>query len=185
MLTASGLSVLVESFDPAGDDLAEKSRELVLGLLRHTPEPFSRHQFTPGHITSTACVLHPDRRRFLIIHHKRLDRWLFPGGHVEPDDGTVWASARREAEEETGILLAPSDEPAIAGIDVHGIPGKRSGKLDEPYHLHHDLIVALAAVSDRIRVTSETKGVAWCLPGDAPRYGLPAPILRAVTRALR
>ena len=34
-----------------------KSRELVLQLLEHTPAPFSREQFQPGHVTCTGLVL--------------------------------------------------------------------------------------------------------------------------------
>src|SRR5258707_15247764 len=99
-----------------------KSRELVLMLLRHSPAPYSRDQFTPGHMTATACVLHPEGGRFLLVHHKRLDRWLFPGGHVEVEDAAIWDTSRREAVEETGVLLGP-EAPFLVGMDVHGIPG--------------------------------------------------------------
>jgi len=75
----------------------EKSRQLILALLEHTPAPFSRDQFHPGHITCTALVLDPDGRRVLLVHHHRLRRWLLPGGHVEASDVTLGDAARREA----------------------------------------------------------------------------------------
>ena len=156
-----------------------KSRELVLLLLRHTRAPFSRSQFTPGHMTATACVLHPDGDRFLLVHHKRLDRWLFPGGHVEAEDAAIWDTARREAVEETGVSLA-SETPWLVGIDVHGIPGKKH----EPYHLHHDMIFWFRATADALVVTEETRAVVWCSPSEFDRYGLPVSIRECVARAL-
>ena len=99
-----------------------KSRELILMLLECTADPFSRHQFTPGHITCTGLVLAPDGERILLIHHRRLDRWLLPGGHVEPEDAEIWDAARREVIEETGAQLLPDSTPPLAGLDVHGIP---------------------------------------------------------------
>lgn len=155
-----------------------KSRELVLMLLQYSPKPYSRQQFTPGHMTSTACVLHPEGGRFLLVHHKRLDRWLFPGGHVEEEDSAIWDTARREAVEETGVVLA-SETPVLAGMDVHGIPGKKQ----EPYHLHHDLIFCFRAQSDSFQVTEETRAVAWCTPAEFDHYALPSSIRECVTRS--
>src|SRR5690606_7888674 len=34
----------------------------------------------PGHVTGSAWVVSPDRRRCLLVHHAKLDRWLQPGG---------------------------------------------------------------------------------------------------------
>ena len=155
-----------------------KSRDLVLMLLRHTPAPYSREQFMPGHITATACVLHPDGRRFLLVHHKRLDRWLFPGGHVEKEDAAIWDTARREAVEETGVLLSPQI-PKLIGIDVHGIPGKKH----EPYHLHHDLVFCFRALADAFVASEETRAVAWCSAAELDRYQLPASIRECVARS--
>ena len=73
---------MLQAFDCSGDDLAAKSRELSLMLLAHSEYPFSRRQFTPGHITCTAAVLDPNRERVLLMLHHRLLRWLLPGGHV-------------------------------------------------------------------------------------------------------
>lgn len=176
MIDRAGLIALVEGFsDPAAD----KSRELVLMLLRCSDAPFSRRQHAPGHITATACVAHPSDEAVLLIHHRRLDRWLLPGGHVEAEDAEAFATARREAEEETGVVLT-ADPPRLVGIDVHGIPS--NGK--EPYHLHHDLIVAFRAGPGEIKVTEETRATAWARAEEFDRYGLPDSIRRAACNAL-
>src|SRR5690242_14584739 len=105
------ISDLVCGLRVEDDGELEKSRDLVLGLLSHTAQPFSRNQFEPGHITCTGLVFSPDGDEILIVHHRRLDRWLLPGGHVEPEDVEIWDAARREVVEETGAELEAGDLP--------------------------------------------------------------------------
>lgn len=171
----------IESFDCAGDDLAAKSRELTLMLLQESEYPFSRRQFVPGHITCTAVVLDPRRERVLLMFHHRLLRWLLPGGHCEADDPELSGVARREAIEETGVVISSNGAAPLVGMDVHGIPPKKK----EPYHLHHDLIFAFRAGSEAIQITPEARQVAWCSPADLALYGVAPSIIRAVDRAIR
>jgi 8-oxo-dGTP pyrophosphatase MutT (NUDIX family) len=179
VIEAAGVAALVNAANMDGDGEALKSRELILMLLAVSPEPFSRRQFTPGHITCTGLVLSPDRSRVLLVHHRRLDRWLLPGGHVEPEDAAIQDAARREVIEETGAGLAAEDAPALISLDVHGIPPKRS----EPYHLHHDLIFQFQARAEDIRVSAESRAVVWCAPADFDRYDVPSNVRRACRRA--
>jgi 8-oxo-dGTP pyrophosphatase MutT (NUDIX family) len=178
MLDTQTLTALVEAFHEPEDGASSKSRELTLLLLACTPAPFSRHQFTPGHITATGLVLAPDQERLLLVHHRRLDRWLLPGGHVDREDVEIWGSARREVIEETGAQLAADGRPRLAGLDVHGIPLKHG----EPYHLHHDLIFQFQAVTEDLQVSEESRAVAWCAPGEFDRYDLPSNVRRAYAR---
>jgi 8-oxo-dGTP pyrophosphatase MutT (NUDIX family) len=171
---------LVEAFEPGADELAAKSRELILMLLRHSAEPFSRSQFAPGHITCTSAVVSPSLDRLLLVQHKRLSRWLLPGGHVEPEDSTLEAAARREIDEETGARLAGS--LGLISLDVHGIPPRK----DQPYHQHHDLLFAFRAASVEIRASAESNHVKW-IPAGAEAFddhALAEPIRRAALRAL-
>ena len=39
------------------------------------------------------------------IRHKTLDKWLLPGGHIEPEDSSLLGASLRELEEEAGIPL--------------------------------------------------------------------------------
>ncbi len=52
------------------------------------------------HFTSSALII--DDNKILLVHHKKLGTWLYPGGHVEnmetPDEALI-----REVKEETGL----------------------------------------------------------------------------------
>ncbi len=181
MIDPESVAALVERFDPADDGEAAKSRELVLALLARSQEPFSRRQFNPGHITCTGLVMSPGRDRILLVLHRRLQRWLLPGGHVEPDDVLIGDAGSREVVEETGaILRADPVPPLLAGVDVHGIPPRR----DEPFHLHHDLIFRFQAASDVCQASAEVRDVTWCSVAEFDRYQLPGSIRRSYARAL-
>jgi 8-oxo-dGTP pyrophosphatase MutT (NUDIX family) len=179
MIEPTAVAGLLHHFDPAGDGEAAKSKELVLALLTSSPEPFSRRQFNPGHITCTGLVLSPGQDRILLVLHRRLQRWLLPGGHVEPGDAFIGDAGRREVVEETGAILR-SDSPLLVGVDVHGIPPRR----DEPFHLHHDLIFRFQAASDAFHISEEVREVAWCPAAEFDRYQLPGSLRRGYARAL-
>ena len=178
-MTPASVKGWLDQYDPQNDGAALKSVELMHGLLDHSSNPFSRHQYTPGHITATACVKHPTENLFLLIHHKRLQRWLMPGGHVETGDPDVSDSAAREAVEETGIQLVQA-RPMLVSVDVHAIPPKK----EEPLHLHHDLTFAFRAVSADVAISEETEGVIWASVKEFSRYQLAGNLQRAVLRSL-
>jgi 8-oxo-dGTP pyrophosphatase MutT (NUDIX family) len=179
MIEPGDVAGLLQRFDPYDDGEAAKSKELVLALLASSPAPFSRLQFAPGHVTCTGLVLSPARDRILLVLHRRLQRWLLPGGHVEPDDPVIGEAARREVVEETGAILRPDPAPLLAGVDVHGIPPRP----DEPFHLHHDLIFCFHAASEEFRPSAEARQVAWCAVSEFDRYQLPGSIRRSYARA--
>src|SRR5579863_8552055 len=110
---AANVSSLLRTFDDPSDGAAIKSLELILMVLECSPNPFSRAQFTPGHITCTGLVLAADGERMLMVHHRRLNRWLLPGGHVEPNDAEIWDVARREVISIAGSCRAAMSSPTM------------------------------------------------------------------------
>ncbi len=83
-------------------------------------------------IDFTVAIFVVDHGKVLLIHHRKLDKWLPLGGHVELDEDPEQA-ALREAREESGLdveLLGerpPTTEPgtrALIGprfLDIHRI----------------------------------------------------------------
>jgi 8-oxo-dGTP pyrophosphatase MutT (NUDIX family) len=177
VINPNTVTALVDALRDDCDGELLKSRDLILQILEHTAAPFSRAQFTPGHITCTGLVI--CYGELLLVHHRRLDRWLLPGGHVEPGDAEIWDVARREVIEETGVVLQPDPRPRLISVDVHGIPPGKG----EPYHLHHDLLFAFRAGSKEFRLSNESRAIAWASAAEFDRFDLPRNVRRAASRA--
>ncbi len=100
-----------------GDEREARSCAAVLDALASLPRPFDRHA-DPTHVTASAVVV--GRRGVLLHRHRRLHRWLQPGGHLDPGESPEAASAR-ETTEETGLVARhPDDGPRLVHVDVHG-----------------------------------------------------------------
>lgn len=61
------------------------------------------------HFTATAFIV-DSRKRTLLLWHKRLKRWMPPGGHIDPDE-TPEDAARRECKEETNLDVEIIGDP--------------------------------------------------------------------------
>ncbi len=155
MTRASALLEQLGTYLPAGALEAQHHRSII-ELLSGDGDPFSRNHFNPGHITAGCFIVDGDR---LLLHqHKRLDRWLQMGGHVEGNE-TPAEAALREGAEESGL---PDLELLLDGIfdlDVHAIPAGKG----EPDHRHFDVrYLARTAVPDAISIDrSESNDLAW------------------------
>jgi 8-oxo-dGTP pyrophosphatase MutT (NUDIX family) len=94
----------------------EMAQTRFLTELDRLPSPYDEHADLT-HVTASAIVV---GRRGTVLHlHKRLGRWMQPGGHVDPGE-TPPEAARREAIEELGLAVEhPLDGPRLIHLDVH------------------------------------------------------------------
>jgi 8-oxo-dGTP pyrophosphatase MutT (NUDIX family) len=100
-----------------------------------TPEPASRSTLE-GHLTGSAFLVSAAGTAGWLIWHEKLQRWLQPGGHLEPEDASPWHGALRELCEETGLTEDDVESNGtLFDVDVHAIPARG----DEPTHFHFDL----------------------------------------------
>ncbi len=132
----------------------------------------------PGHFTGSAWVVDPARRRTLLTHHRKLDKWLQLGGHAdgEPD---LLAVALREAQEESGLTRVKAVAPGIFDLDRHLIPARQA----EPAHWHYDVRFLFEAdPAETLVVTSESKDLAWVDLADVARLNPEESMLRMVRR---
>jgi 8-oxo-dGTP pyrophosphatase MutT (NUDIX family) len=178
MIEANAILELLAAHRPQ-DDAERRSLERIRALVRSAADPFTRRE--RDHVTASAVIARPDGKAFLLVHHRRLDRWLQPGGHVEADDHSVFEAARREALEETGTrrFEAPIGE-RILDVDVHPIPA--SG--DRPAHVHFDLRHLLTTSQETFEVqAAEVRRAAWFTLEDALAEGADASLERALRKA--
>jgi 8-oxo-dGTP pyrophosphatase MutT (NUDIX family) len=123
----------------------------------------------PVHVTCGAAVI-DDIRRVLMIHHKTLDKWLLPGGHLEESDSALLLAALRELEEETGIpwqvaVSPPAMDIVPADIDIHLIPANPAK--GEPEHWHADFRYALWVKNPDVQLQlDEVTDYAWRSPAE-------------------
>jgi len=171
---------LLRTFDPGSDQRTARSLARTRTLLERSAAPFSRTNFDPGHITASGLVLAPERDRVLLVFHRRLQRWLQPGGHVELEDPDLPAAARREVMEETGVPVDPRLPPVLIGVDVHPIPPGAH----EPPHLHHDLVFRFVALGNGAIAPQFGRDVCWCEIGRLSEFDPDDAMRSSVQRAL-
>ena len=109
-----------------------------------------------GHLTGSAWLVSNDGQRALLMHHRKLNRWLQPGGHAD-GNADLAQVALREAEEESGLteLHVESD---IYDLDLHRIPARGN----EPEHWHYDVrFVVRARGSELFIQNEESLALAW------------------------
>jgi 8-oxo-dGTP pyrophosphatase MutT (NUDIX family) len=126
-----------------------------IDFLSSHPSVFLRSH-PPGHVTGSAWLVSADGERVLLMHHRKLGRWLQPGGHAD-GDADLARVALREAQEETGVVNLHVEEK-IFDIDRHRIPTRG----DEPEHWHYDVRhVVRAGADERFIVNEESHALAW------------------------
>jgi len=129
----------------------------MLELLERGDEAFSRGHFGPGHFTAS-CYIIDGEGRLLLHHHRRLDRWLQMGGHVEAEESTELA-ALREAREESGLADLVDAGRGIFDLDIHPIPAGKG----EPDHAHFDVRYLARTEQPEAAVAdfAESNDLAW------------------------
>lgn len=140
-------------------DAAESAAtEHLMRFLRSAHEPFARSTL-PVHVTASAVVLDPVRGLVLLHLHRRLARWLQPGGHIEPGERPQDAAVRETTEETAVAVRHPVTGPFVVHLDEH--PGPDG-------HVHLDLrYLLLADLTAPTVGAGETTGVG---PGPTLRW---------------
>jgi 8-oxo-dGTP pyrophosphatase MutT (NUDIX family) len=131
----------------------------------------------PAHLTASCVVLDPGGDRALLTLHRRANAWFQFGGHLEVGDPTLWAAARREAREESGIdTLEPLLRPVQ--LDRHRLVGS-FGACREHLDVRY---AAVAPAGSRARASVESHDVRWW-PADALPEGTRAELRPLVSLA--
>jgi 8-oxo-dGTP diphosphatase len=121
--------------------------------------------------TATGYVVNPERTKILVIFHKKLQKWLPAGGHMEPNE-LPHETAMREVLEETGVQAKViCDDPDM------GLKGEVDCQVPRPYavmyqiipqnskdveHIHVDFVYAMEAKESELNgQVEEVSRVEW------------------------
>lgn len=97
------------------DGRERSAKQQALAFLDRLPRPLEA--VDPTHVTASAVVV--GRRGVLLHRHRKLGRWMQPGGHLDPAEEPAEAAVR-ECREETGLSVThPWGEPRLVHLDVH------------------------------------------------------------------
>jgi 8-oxo-dGTP pyrophosphatase MutT (NUDIX family) len=131
-----------------------RTADAFLALLGEA-DAFVRERLA-GHFTASAWLVDRAGTRALLTHHRKLDRWLQPGGHAEGETD-LRAVALKEAEEESGLAGLRVDDD-LFDLDRHWIPAHRG----VPGHWHYDArYVVRAGADEDFVVSDESHALAW------------------------
>ena len=110
-----------------------------------------------AHFTVSAFIFTP-HGDCLALFHKKLQRWLQPGGHLELEDLTPIEGALREAKEESALEDLQPLSPHPIDLDIHLIPAR----VNEEAHEHYDLRFAFMTHRPQTaRISEESHGLQW------------------------
>lgn len=146
---------LIESYQP----FCQKElfcKEEMLELIVTCDDCFCR-SCRVGHFTASAFLLNKELTHALLMHHRKLDKWIQLGGHCDGDPD-ILGVAIKEAQEESGISEIKPVNDRIFDIDIHLVPPINK---DEA-HYHFDIRFLLHAYKDdRVCKNHESKALRW------------------------
>lgn len=169
-------------------DTAEQFRELAARTLRSLQESDSggcllRHHF-PAHFTASALIVTADYARVLLTFHKKLQKWLQLGGHIDAGEDPPEA-ALREASEESGLEVTSFSPSRLFGprhlldLDIHHIPAIGG----EPPHRHFDFrFLFVAEHPEAIQISTESLDLRWIRCDEVQKFSAEDSLLRMVNK---
>lgn len=119
-----------------------------------------------GHVVASGFIYSKEERKFLVLYHKDLKMYLYPGGHVNLEDKNILEAAKREVLEETGLkhvelLKIDNYELVPIDIDTHVIGFNKRLNLPEHFHFDFRYLFTINNMENINLDTEELKDYKW------------------------
>lgn len=144
---------ILEKYLTMYPDEKQRQQTLLTYLKNNDNEDIIDWNNFNGHIVASGFVYAKRQNKFLMLYHKDLNMYLYPGGHVNVDDDNILEAAIREVKEETGLidikqLQICNDKLVPIDIDTHEIGYNERLKLPKHYHFDFRYFFIVDSVKD-------------------------------------
>ena len=146
----------LDKYFPTSEKEIHYKKKMLALYSRKSLLAFSRNNLE-AHFTASAWILNPTTQKVLLLHHKKLNKWLQPGGHADGQTD-LEKVARKEAYEETSLTDFHLITSEVFDIDIHTIP-ERNGT---PQHEHFDVrFTYFCTDKEKTTINSESNDFCW------------------------
>lgn len=147
-------------------DEKRRQEKLTDYVRMHNSEEITDWNNFDGHIVASGFVYAIKEKKFLLLYHNDLKKFLYPGGHIDKDDDSILKAAIREVREETGlseleIFKVNGNKIIPLDIDTHIIPYNERLNLPEHYHFDFRYVFLIDKISDIKIDTKEISNYKW------------------------
>ena len=138
-----------------------RDKAVMRDFLSRSDDAFSRGN-PIAHMTASAWVVDPARRKTLMVYHRIYDSWSWIGGHADGDEDLLRV-ALREVREETGVCSVRPISEEIYSLEILTVAGHEKHGSYVPGHLHMNVTYLLEAdETEPLRICEEeNSGVRW------------------------
>jgi 8-oxo-dGTP pyrophosphatase MutT (NUDIX family) len=128
------------------------------------------------HLTASVWIVsETSPKKILLVHHKKYNKWLQPGGHVEPFENPL-ETAIREVKEETGIdisflrdeIVVVDEEGTFLPKPAYLMEQTIAAHKEQPKHYHIDVMYVVTVSEQALtHAVSESHGIGWFTKDEA------------------
>ena len=157
----------IERYIPCNEQ-ERTDKALLLSLLRGEVD-LSRRESLAAHLTVSAWVVSPDRKKVLMAYHNLYNSWAWLGGHAD-GNWNLQQVAEKEAAEESGLTGLKPLCDGIASLEILTVNGHEKRGKYVPSHLHLNVTYLFEGdPSAPVRCKEdENSGVDWIAVEDIP-----------------
>ena len=132
---------IIDDYLTVYPDEKERQEQFLNYLNNYNDEQIVDWNNFEGHVVAGGFIYAKQDKKFLVLYHKDLEMYLYPGGHVDSNDKSPLEAAIREIKEETGLdnfveLKVANNELVPLDIDTQKI--RYNERLNLPSHYHFD-----------------------------------------------
>ena len=125
------------------------------------------YKYMIRHFNTTVYICNPKNKKFLFVLHKKLNKWVSPGGHIDNNENPE-ESALREVKEETGLNVKLLGDRYPEESDLIRPFGIQLNIISTGEHEHFDLIYLATPIDSMSEVLNgkESLGIKWFSLGE-------------------